>query len=105
MVCLSHTKRKPVFRFPTGSDTNRALQPQKKARGLNFWILELDGLFYLCSDSSCVLPTQLICTFVFTYAKGGSVAKWFVRWTTKLATPGLIPGSDGTTDWLFSAGW
>ena len=38
---------------------------------------------------------------------GGSVAEWFVRWTTKLAIgdPGSIPGSGGTTDCLFRTGW
>ena len=30
--------------FPTRSDTNRAVQPQKMARGLEFPILEVEGL-------------------------------------------------------------
>ena len=43
------------------------------------------------------------------------MAEWFVRWTTELRVvcaldygagdPGSIPGSGGTTDWLFSSGW
>ena len=33
------------------------------------------------------------------------MAEWFVRWTTEACDPGSIPCSDGTTDWLFSAGW
>ena len=32
------------------SDTNKALQPQKMAKGLNFRILE-EGLYYLCSEN------------------------------------------------------
>ena len=34
----SHVMRKPTFWFPTWSDTNQAVQPQKMARGLKFWI-------------------------------------------------------------------
>ena len=33
------------------SDTNRAVQPQKIARGLKFWISVADGLYYLCSEA------------------------------------------------------
>ena len=32
-------------RFPTRSDTNRAVQPQNMARGLPFRICEVDGLY------------------------------------------------------------
>ena len=39
----------------------------------------------------------------FIESCGGSVAEWFVRLTTKLPTRDSIPGSDGTSDWLFSA--
>ena len=35
---LSHVMRKPTFWFPTWSDTNKAVQPQKMARGLKFRI-------------------------------------------------------------------
>ena len=38
--------RKPVFGV---SDTNPAVQ--KMARGLNFFIYEGEGLYYLCSES------------------------------------------------------
>ena len=41
--------RKPVFGVPTRSDTNRAVQPQKMARGLKFRIKEEEGLYYPCS--------------------------------------------------------
>ena len=37
--------------FPTRSDTNQAVQPQKMARGLKFCISEVDGLYYLCSEN------------------------------------------------------
>ena len=33
---MSLVVRKPVFGFPTRSDTNRSVQPQKMARGLKF---------------------------------------------------------------------
>ena len=33
---MSRFVRKPVLRFPTRSDTNWAVQPQKMARGLKF---------------------------------------------------------------------
>ena len=37
--------------FPTRSNTHQAVQLQKKARGLKFWILKLEGLYYLCSEN------------------------------------------------------
>ena len=37
--------------FPTRSDTNRAVQPQKMARGLKFRIYKVEGLYYLCSEN------------------------------------------------------
>ena len=33
------------------SDTNRALQPLKMARGLKFCVYEEEGLYYLCSEN------------------------------------------------------
>ena len=48
---LSLSARKCVFGFPTKSDTNRAVQPQKIARGLKFRILEVEGLYYPCSEN------------------------------------------------------
>ena len=35
---MSRNVRKATMWFPTRSDTNRAVQPQKKARGLKFHI-------------------------------------------------------------------
>ena len=43
--------RKPRFWFPTGSDTNQALQLQKMARGLKLRIYKVEGLYYLCSEN------------------------------------------------------
>ena len=37
--------------FPTRSDTNQALQPQKMARGLKIKIYKDDGLYYLCKEN------------------------------------------------------
>ena len=37
--------------FPTRSDINQAVQSQKMARGLKIWIMEVEGLYYLCSKN------------------------------------------------------
>ena len=36
---------------PTKSDTNRAVQPLKMARGLKFRIYEVEELYNLCSEN------------------------------------------------------
>ena len=60
-------------RFPTRSDTNRAVKPQKIGRGLKFLIYEEEGFYHLCSVNkaliSCTVTAQLIYAFVCTYAK------------------------------------
>ena len=43
--------------FPTRSDTNQAVQPQKIARGLKFWILVVEELHYMCGENKG--PDQL----------------------------------------------
>ena len=48
---MSVAVRKSVFGFPTRSNTNRAVQPQKMARGLKFRIYEVEGLYYLFSEN------------------------------------------------------
>ena len=70
---MSHVMRKQTFWFPTWSDTNRAVQPQKMARGLKFRIWKIEGLYYLCSENKGAdqlrgshEADQL---FVFAYAK------------------------------------
>ena len=44
-------KDKKVASREIRSYTNRAVQPQKMARGLKLKILEVKGLFYLCSEN------------------------------------------------------
>ena len=53
--------------FPTRSDTNQAVQLQKKARCLKFQVEEVEGLYYPCSENKGA--DQLICVFVFAYLK------------------------------------
>ena len=51
---------------------NRAVQPQKMARSLKFRITVVEGLYYPYSKKaliSCTVTAQLICVFVFAYAK------------------------------------
>ena len=67
---MSLVVRKPTFWFPTWSDTSWAVQPQKIARGLKFRIKVEEGLYYPCSENKGA--DQLICVFVFAYAK-----RWF----------------------------
>ena len=43
--------RKPTFWLSTRSDTKRAVQLQKMARGLKFQILKEEGLHYVCSEN------------------------------------------------------
>ena len=43
--------RKPTFWFPTWSDTNRAVQPHKMARGLKFRIEIEEELHYPCGEN------------------------------------------------------
>ena len=45
---MCHIAIKSVFGV---SDINRALQPQEIARGLKFWILKVEGLYYLYSEN------------------------------------------------------
>ena len=64
--------RKPMFWFPTWSDTNQDVQLQKMARGLKFQIQKVEGLYYLCFEkkkaslfshmqNAGFLMTRLIC--------------------------------------------
>ena len=58
--------------FSTRSDTNQAIKPHKTVRGLKFLIQE-EVLYYICSKTKalirCAVTAQLICAFVFEYAK------------------------------------
>ena len=51
--------------FPTRSDTNRAVQPQKMTRGLNCRIRQVKRLYYLCSET-----------------KGSDLCLWFHIWAS-----------------------
>ena len=37
--------------FPTRSDTNHSVQPQKMTGGLKFRIYEVEGMYYPCSEN------------------------------------------------------
>ena len=53
-VCYPYELRREktcLWGFRQGSDTNQAVQPQKMAIGLKFWIKEEEGSFYLCSEN------------------------------------------------------
>ena len=58
--------------FPNRSDTNRAVQAQKQARSLKFWIYKVEEMYYPCSEKKALISfavtAKLICTFVFAYA-------------------------------------
>ena len=43
--------RKPVFWVSDKVDTNRAVQPQKMARGLKFRIYEIEELYYIFGEN------------------------------------------------------
>ena len=48
---MSRVMRKQTFWFPTWSNTNQAVQLQKMAIGLKFWIQKEEILHYLCSEN------------------------------------------------------
>ena len=43
--------KKTCLGFPTGSNTNWTVQPQKMASGLKFETKEEEGVYYLCYES------------------------------------------------------
>ena len=57
--------------FPTSSDTNRAVQLQKAARGLKIQVQEEEGLHYLNTENKRAdqVNAQLIFAFDLAYAK------------------------------------
>ena len=61
--------------FPSKSDTNRAVQRRRKARGLKLGIYEIEGMeCTICVAKtkaliSFAVTAKLICVFVFAYAK------------------------------------
>ena len=48
---ISRVMRKLTMSFLNRSDTNRAVQAQKMARGWNLWILKVEKLYYPCSEN------------------------------------------------------
>ena len=42
---------KTIVLFMTRSDTNQAVQLQKMASGLKFRLMNVEGLYYLCSEN------------------------------------------------------
>ena len=51
---------------PNRSDKNQAVQSQKQARSLKFWISEKEEVYYPCSENKGADHDQ--CVFVFAYA-------------------------------------
>ena len=43
--------RKPTAWFQNRSDTNRAVQAQKMARGWEFWIKKVEKLYFPCREN------------------------------------------------------
>ena len=67
---MSCIVRKPGFGIPTGSDTNGAVQPQRRVRGLKFRTYGVERLYCVCSKNKGA--DQLLgncCTFVYAYTK------------------------------------
>ena len=63
------------------------------------------GEYGSCSLHSCN-PFFPIKTYVYRVSTiGGSVVEWVCALFYEGGDPNSIPGSGGTTDWLFSAGW
>ena len=48
---MSRNVGKPKLWILTRSDTSQAEQPLEMARGLKFWIQEIEGLYYPCSEN------------------------------------------------------
>ena len=59
--------------FPYGSDTNRAEQAQKMARGRKFWVRKYRNCAIPVAKTRALIiftvTAKLICAFVFAYAK------------------------------------
>ena len=71
---MSLVPRKLSLGFPTRFDTNQTVQPQKMATAQKLRIYEEEGLYYLCcenkgADQLRSSSAQLICAFIFAYAK------------------------------------
>ena len=64
--------RKPTMWFSNRSDTNWAVQPQKQARSLKFWIFKKKDCTSRVAKTKALISfavtAKLICAFVFAYA-------------------------------------
>ena len=71
--------RKPTMWLFNTTNTNRAVQAQKMARGWKFFNLESRGSVLLKGLISFAITMKLVCAFVFAYAKC-----WFYHDTAHL---------------------
>ena len=87
---LSRVMRKQTFWFPTWSDTNQAVQPQKIARVLKFQIRKLrDCTTYVAKTKALIsfaVTAKLICVFVFAYANC-----WFSHDAAQMIYMDILP--------------
>ena len=65
---MSHVRRKPKLWFPNRSDTNRAIQAQKTARGWKIWMTCTIRVAKTKALISFAVTAKLICAFGFAYA-------------------------------------
>ena len=69
---LSRLVGKPTMWFPNRFDTNRAVQAQKLARSLKFWIESRENQQSAYAKTKALISfavtAKLICVFVFAYA-------------------------------------
>ena len=68
---LTEKLKNQQFGFPTRSNTNQAVQPQKKARSVKLDIRRRGIVLSAWRKQrlfSCAVIAQLICVFVFAYA-------------------------------------
>ena len=80
--------------FQPGPTQTGAAQLMNMARGLKFWIYEVEGLYYPCSENKdadqLAVTTKLICVFVFAYAKSGFL-------TSRLKYPFIMVHTNNTS--------
>ena len=80
---LGRVTKKLSSEFPTRSDTNLAVQPQKMVRGLKFRNQEVDGLYYLCGENKgadqlyCYCAADLYHSFCGMH-KAGFLLTWLI---------------------------
>ena len=72
--------------FLNRSDTNRAVQPQKTARSLKFWIYQEEEVYIIHVAKtkaliSFAVTAKLICIFVFAYMQ---TVGFLMRWLKSL---------------------